>query len=222
MKVGFGYAKSSFQGTNTETAVQIFFEGDDKKLMKFCANSTFPPFGAMCHTYPHLCFLKQMPHRQTIQGKFLQKSNTKNKFLEKIAAKIKHKKLSFKDLYPNLPDNCPPLVKTRKKIFPKFFFQKNILQFIFYKKSFFQICFCKKNIFFHFFFYCRSQSLFGTKNSKTFFFVKKYFPKLFLHKNIFFLFFFFTVEFSHFLGQKMKKKYFYNFGKYVFRKKKCF
>ena len=105
-------------------------------------------------------------------------------------------------------DNCPPFVKTRKKIFPNFFFKKNIFQFVFYKKSFSKFVFVKKIYFFQICFFTAEVSHFlGQKIQKHFFFLKKYFPKLFFHKNIFFHFFF-TAEVSHFLGQKIQKNIF--------------
>ena len=73
---------------------------------------------------------------------------------------------------------APLLVKTRKKIFPNFFFQKNILQFIFYKESFFQICFYKKKYFFQFFFLLQKLITFWDKKFKNIFFSKKIFSKI--------------------------------------------
>jgi hypothetical protein len=69
--------------------------------MEFCENSTFPPFWAICHTY------------STSLLKFLRKSNTKNKFLEKIAAKIAQKSNTTKKEF--LEENAAKIVLFEEK-----------------------------------------------------------------------------------------------------------
>ena len=73
---------------------------------------------------------------------------------------------------------------------------------------FFQICFFTAEV----------SHFLGQKIQKHFFFLKKYFPKLFLHKSICF----FLMQNLVTFWDKKCKKYFYNFGKYFFRKTKCF
>ena len=53
------------------------------------ANSTFFPFWAMCHTYSPLCFLKQMPRREKIRGNFYEnQTQILEEIAAKIAQKL--------------------------------------------------------------------------------------------------------------------------------------
>ena len=93
MKVDFGYGKSSFSRDKYWNCSPKILGEDDKNSWNSAKTALFPLFGLCVIHIPHLFFLKKMPHGdgEKIQGKFLRKSNTKNKFLEEIAAKIAQK-----------------------------------------------------------------------------------------------------------------------------------
>ena len=90
MKVDFGPEKSSFQGTNTETAVQFFFFlGGTIKTHEILRKQHFSPFlGYVSYIFPISAFLSKGPAWKKFRG-YENQTNFWRKLLRKSQ---KHKK----------------------------------------------------------------------------------------------------------------------------------